>query len=214
MARASRSRTSPTGSGRASHPGAGQAYELETQLRERPRLGGRRPVPLRAERRRGRPVPVGPGPSRAALARARRARDDRTRTSKAPASRSGRRTPARLGSSATSTRGTASGTRCARSAAGRLGAVRPGARRGQHLQVRAAHGIRRLGQARRPDGALHRGAAGHGIRRRAVVVRVGGRRLDARASRARPAQLAAERVRAAPRLLAAGARRIATRPTS
>ena len=78
----------------------------------------------------------------------------------------------------------------------------PGLDPGTHLQVRAADAGRRVGQARRPDGPVHAGAARHRIRRRSVVVRVGRRRLDGPPRRSRPAQLGDERVRAAHRILA------------
>ena len=49
-----------------------------------------------------------------------------------------------------------------------LGALRARPRARYGVQVRVAHPGRRMGRARRPDGALHRGAAGDGIQGRAA----------------------------------------------
>ncbi len=108
----------------------------------------------------------GAGPPRAALARARRAREDPRRRRGHRLRGLGAARPRRPGHRRLQLAGTASGTRCAHSARGVWELFVPGLGAGIDLQVRAAHRIRRLGQAGRPDGALHRGPAGHRIRRR------------------------------------------------
>ena len=82
----------------------------------------------------------------------------------------------------------------------------PGSAAGQRVQVRAACRRRHLAAARRPDGAVHRGAAGHGIRGRASRSTNG---RDAawlcRAAGRDPHDSPDERLRAARRLVASRA---------
>ena len=88
----------------------------------------------------------------------------------------------------------------------RLGDLRPRRRCGTPLQVPRARRRRRLAGEVRPDGVRHRGAAAERVGRHRVDLRVGRRRRGwpQRAER-RLARAADERLRGAPRLVAAGA---------
>ena len=157
-------------------PGTGPGVRARGDLRRGARLDVRRPVPLRAERRRDRPLPLGRGPARADLAGARRP---------LPSAR-GRARHELLGLGAARAGGPRRrrlqlvGRHPARHAPPRrqrrLGDLHPRTRPRHHLQVRAADAGRRVGQARRPDGPVHAGAARHRIGGRADLVRVGRRR--------------------------------------
>ncbi len=128
-------------------PGEGQAYTLETTYDDGPAWDDGRPVPLRAHRRRDRPLPLGRGTARAALAGARcalpPARGRRGHLLHGlGAARPGRARHRRLQRLERRLSRHAS-TRRQR----RVGALRPRTHAGQRLQVRAAHAVRRVGDA-------------------------------------------------------------------
>ena len=171
-------------------PGDGQAYELDTTLRRRARLARRRPVPLRAERRRDRPLPVGRGPPRAALARARRALQPHEGVDGtgfvvwAPHAQA-----ARVVGDFNGWNGLGPRHAPPRRQRG-LGAVRARASApGGIYKFELLTPRRRVGHPRRPDGALHRGAARRPARSSATALTTGATAgwLAARAA-IRPAQ--------------------------
>ena len=85
-----------------------------------------------------------------------------------------------------------------------MGAVHPRRRGGGPLQVRAVLPGRLLASEGRPDGARHRGPAGHRLGGHRPLPRVGRRRVDGQARGHRPALGAHEHLRGAHRLVAAG----------
>ena len=138
--------------------------------------------------------------------------------SRAPASPSGPQRPGRAGRRRLQPLGRPRARRCAASAPPASGRSSSRASGRRPLQVRDPRPRRALAAEGRPAGVRHRGAAVDGERRHRVHLRVAGRRVADPAGGDRPAQRADERLRGAPRVVAAGtvlprARRRARRAT-
>ena len=193
-------------------PGPAGDYRLAVRYGERGRHR-RRPVPLAAHARRDRPAPDRRGPARAAVGRARRARahatTPRPARSPAPASRCGR--PTRAGVRVTGDfdgwdgLGAPDALAGHRPACGSCSCPASAPAPATSSAILGQDGA--LAGEGRPDGLRHRGPAGHGVDRRRVDATSGatpsGWPPRAAAARARRAD---ERLRGAPRLVAAGAR--------
>ena len=190
-------------------PEAPGDYRLARALRRRRRHRGR-PVPLAAHARRDRPAPDRRGPPRAAVGRPRRARAHLRhpggRRSPAPASRCGRPPPGACGSPATSTAGRAGPTPCARWAAPACGSCScPGVGAGTRykFQILGRDGVWR--EKADPMAFAHRGPARHRVGRARARTTSGATTTGcARRAQRHAARRADERLRGAPRLVAAG----------
>ena len=194
-------------------------YRLEVDYGDGPARRGR-PVPLPADARRARPAPDRRGPARAALGGARAPACTTTPAYAAPVHGTAFAVWApnaqgvRVVGDFNYWDGRGYADALARLVRG-VGAVRARARRRHAVQVRDPRRGRRVAAEGRPDGARHRGAAGDRVGGRAVDVRLGRRRTGWRAARATdPHTGADERLRGAPRVLAARAWATASWPSS
>ena len=176
------------------------------RVRRRPDLDRGRPVPVRSVGRRARPVPVGraatssSGSARRALPRPHEGVEGTSFAVWAPHA-----SAVRVVGDFNGWNG--AGTPCADWAAAASGSCSCRASPpGSVVQVRAARAAGGTGSASRPDGALHRGAAGDRIRGRRLAATSGATRLDGARAAARPARRPDERLRTARRLVASRAR--------